>query len=276
MTNQELQHINGVPIPLWSEGAPGAQGTADSDNPSITPYLVEASEPTAAIVVCPGGGYGGLAPHEGEPVARWLNSLGISAVVLRYRVAPYKHPHPLLDAQRALRYVRAHASEWKIDPRRSGILGFSAGGHLAATAGTHYDAGNPESPDPVEWVSCRPDLLVLCYAVISFGTHRHNGSMVNLIGENPPDDLRSHLSNELQITANTPPTFLWHTADDAAVPVENSLLFAQALSRYQIPFELHVFAQGRHGLGLAPDDPSVSQWTRLCAIWLEKQGFGRT
>ncbi|MBC8078943.1 MAG: alpha/beta hydrolase [Gorillibacterium sp.] len=258
---------------LWLDEAPFAQGASPEDVPQITPYIVQNDSPTAAMIVLPGGGYGMRAFHEGEPVAQWLNSLGISAFVVDYRVAPYQHPAPLLDAQRAIRYVRYHAHEWKIDPDRIGILGFSAGGHLASTAGTHFDAGARDADDPVERVSCRPDAMVLCYPVISLGEHRHHGSMVNLIGENPSGELRDYLSSELQVTEQTPPTFLWHTADDGAVPVENSFLFAAALRQHGVPFDLHVYESGQHGLGLAEDQPESHTWPKLCELWLRRRGF---
>lgn len=260
-------------ISLWSHAAPFAEGGSESEIPVLIPYVVDAGSPTAAVIVCPGGGYEMLAHHEGEPIALWLNRIGISAFVLKYRVAPYRHPAPITDAQRAIRYVRHHAGEWNIDPQRVGILGFSAGGHLASTAGTHFDAGDAAATDPVDRESCRPDLMILCYPVISFGENRHPGSMRNLIGEAPDEELRRLMSNELQVAADTPPAFLWHTADDKPVPVENSLLFAQALSGYRVPFELHVFPNGHHGLGLAEDDTSVGAWTGLCETWLRKRGF---
>ncbi|CAA9300221.1 MAG: hypothetical protein AVDCRST_MAG77-5557 [uncultured Chloroflexi bacterium] len=271
--------------PLWpSEQQPG--GVNQAGLPRLTPYLIDppqaAGKPRAAVVVCPGGGYRARAAHEGEPVARWLNTLGLHAFVLDYRVAterpddaPALHPLPLQDAQRALRTVRhgARDGRWTVDPARVGILGFSAGGHLAATLATHFDAGDPTSTDPVERESCRPDAAILCYAVISFLQYPHLGSARNLLGENPALDQRRALSNELCVTAETPPTFLWHTAEDPGVPVENSLLFAGALARHSVPFALHVFPKGRHGLGLAPADPTVHQWTDLCARWLADTSF---
>lgn len=272
---RRLQLRRPSPLPLWPGGAVRPDADPTAHEPYVTPYLVDAASPTGAVVVCPGGGYGMRAAHEGAPVARWLNGLGISAVVLEYRVAPHRHPAPLRDAQRALRLTRAHAKAWRVDPARVGILGFSAGGHLAATAGTHVDGGDPAAADPVERQSCRPDLMVLCYPVITFGPERHHGSMVNLLGEEPDPDLRRLLSNETRVTAETPPTFLWHTADDAAVPVANSLLFAQSLASHGVPFELHVFPRGRHGLGRATDDPVVGIWTSLCSTWLHDQGYGR-
>jgi acetyl esterase/lipase len=258
---------------LWPSGTPNALGEDVEDKPTLVPYLVDGSEPTAAIVVCPGGGYQRRADHEGEPIALWLNSLGISAFVVHYRVAPYKHPNPLSDAQRAIRIVRSRAQEWNVDPARVGILGFSAGGHLASSSGTHYDDGQANADDPIERESCRPDLLVLCYPVISFEAFAHSGSRTNLLGDPADPQLVKLLSSESQVTSQTPPTFLWHTADDAAVPVENSLLFASALSRNKVPFELHVYESGRHGLGLGTEVVGVRAWTDACAVWLAKQGF---
>ena len=258
---------------LWPGGAPCGAPGAPGPEPTITPYVTGPRAPRGAVIVLPGGGYGGLADHEGEPVALWLNGAGISAFVLRYRVAPHRHPAPFMDAQRGIRWVRSNAARWSIDPRRIGILGFSAGGHLASTTGTHYDAGRPGHADPVERVSCRPDAMVLCYPVITFGEHGHQGSMLNLLGADPPQELQRSLSNETQVTADTPPAFLWHTADDGGVPVQNSLLMASALARNGVPFALHVFPHGAHGLGLAPGDPVVSAWTGLCVRWLASLGF---
>jgi acetyl esterase/lipase len=260
---------------LWPNGTPNALGEAEEDKPTLVPYLVDGGEPRAAVVVCPGGGYARRADHEGEPIALWLNTLGISAFVVHYRVAPYRHPNPLMDAQRAIRTVRHRAAEWNINPQRVGILGFSAGGHLASTAGTHYDFGNTESADPIERESSKPDLLVLCYPVITFGEHAHAGSRLNLLGEMEPAELVELLSNEKRVNADTPPTFLWHTADDASVPVENAYLFAAALSRHQVPVELHVYESGRHGLGLAKEHPEAYTWSELCGNWLKKRGFAQ-
>jgi acetyl esterase/lipase len=263
-----MEHI------LWPEGAPDAKGNEIADKPWLDCYPLRGESPAPAVVVCPGGGYGMRADHEGKPVADWLNTLGIAAFVCHYRVAPYKHPVPMLDAKRALRTVRANATEWNVDPSRVGILGFSAGGHLSATAGTQFDPGDLTASDPIERQSSRPDLMVLCYPVITFTEYRHHGSMTNLIGEDAPEELRYFLSAEKQVTERTPPAFLWHTADDSGVPVQNSLLMADALSRNNVPFALHVFQAGRHGLGLAQgENPDVAQWTTLCAGWLKAQGF---
>jgi len=260
-------------IRLWESKIPGFDAGAGGEIPSMVPYVLSTVGKHGAVIVIPGGGYGTRAPHEGEPVALWLNSIGLSAFVLNYRVAPYKHPYPMLDAQRAIRLVRYNAEKWNIDSEKIGVLGFSAGGHLASTVGTHFDDGDVNSEDPVEKVSSRPDAMILCYPVISFGEYGHHGSIINLLGENPPDDLRKSLSNEMHVSENTPPAFLWHTADDDVVPVENSLMFAAALSRKKVDFELHVFPRGVHGLGLAVSDPVVSLWTGLCEKWLIDKGF---
>jgi acetyl esterase/lipase len=260
---------------LWTSDIPLFDTTFQQAKPSLVPYLLPGDHTHACVIVFPGGGYGGQAPHEAEPIARWLNSIGIASFVLYYRVTPYHHPAPLLDAQRAIRTVRSGAQEFRVDPARIGILGFSAGGHLAATAGTHFDQGNPISSDPVERVSSRPDAMILCYPVITFGQYRHDGSRTALLGENPPEELVRLLSNELQVTANTPPTFLFHTANDEAVPVENSLLFASALSRHKVLFDLHIFADGPHGVGLAQDNPTLSIWPPTCFTWLREIGFIR-
>jgi acetyl esterase/lipase len=258
---------------LWPEGAPLAAGEADEDRPAITPYLVE-GKGNAAVVVVPGGGYGMRAEHEGEPIARWLNTLGISAFVLRYRVAPYRYPAALLDAQRAIRTVRHDADAYGIDPRRVGLLGFSAGGHLTATAGTQYDRGRPDAADPIDRQSCRPDALVLCYAVITLKEpYAHLGSRDNLLGPDFDPALRDSLCNDERVTDDTPQTFLWHTSDETPVPVQNSLLFASALHKHNVPFDLHVYAKGQHGLGLALDHPYARGWTGACADWLRNIGF---
>jgi acetyl esterase/lipase len=258
---------------LWPEGAPGALGKTPEDMPRVTHYILPSREKTACIVVCPGGGYGMRAPHEAEPIALWLNSLGVSAVVLDYRVAPYHHPVPLGDAKRAMRLVRHRACAWGIDGARIGILGFSAGGHLAASAGTLFDAGDPDATDAVDRESSRPDALVLCYAVITFGEFRHDGCMHNLFGEGVSEDLRRDLSLETRVRADTPPAFIWHTGDDNAVPVEHAILFASAMRRHGVPFALHIFPHGTHGLGLAEGDATVRSWTALCGEWLRSVRF---
>ena len=229
-----------------------------------------------AVVVCPGGGYGGLADdHEGVQIASWLNTLGVTALQLRYRHAPrYKHPAPLMDAQRALRWTRAHAAELGIDPDRIGIWGFSAGGHLASTAGTRFHSGAPEADDPIERVGCRPDFLILAYPVITFHEpHAHLGSRYNLIGEDAPTEMVAQFSNESQVSSDTPPTFLFHTDADTAVPPENSVLFYMALRRAGVPAELHIYERGPHGVGLATDDPILSTWAGRLHDWMVQRGF---
>jgi acetyl esterase/lipase len=258
-------------VPLWPGGAPGALGTEEWDIPTLTPYFPEPATATgAAIVICPGGGYGGLARHEGEGYAQWLNQHGVAGFVLKYRLGShgYRHPVMLQDAARAVRMVRARALEWKINPKQVGIMGSSAGGHLASTLLTHFDAGRPD-PDPVEQQSSRPDLGILCYAVISMGPNTHEGSRRNLLGENPSPSLIERLSNEKQVTAQTPPCFIWHTYEDTAVKVENSLDFAYALRRAGVPFDLHIYQKGGHGMGLGNGHP----WAQDCLFWLKAQGF---
>lgn len=262
---------------LWPNGAPGAKGEAKEDRPALTVYLPPRERANgAAVVICPGGGYRVLAmDHEGHQVARWLNSFGVAGVILQYRHAPrYQHPAPLLDAQRALRFTRAHAAQWGLDPARVGILGFSAGGHLASTAGTHFDAGKKDADDAVDRLGSRPDFMVLVYPVISLaGAHAHTGSRFNLLGKDADPKLVEYLSNEKQVTAQTPPTFLVHTTEDTAVPPENSILFYQALGRAKVPAEVHVYEKGRHGLGLGPKDLPFSSWPQRCEAWLRDRGF---
>ncbi|HKI31955.1 MAG TPA: alpha/beta hydrolase [Gemmataceae bacterium] len=269
--------------PLWPKGAPGAKGTEDADKPTLTVFLPPADKANGcAVVICPGGGYGVVVDtYEGKDVARWLNEQGVAAFVLRYRHAPrYRHPAPLQDAQRALRTVRARADEWKVDSRRVGIMGFSAGGHLASTAGTHFDDGKPDADDPVEKAGCRPDFLILAYPVITLREpHAHKGSRDNLLGDKPSEELLTSLCNDEQVTAKTPPTFLFHTSEDAAVPPENSVLFYLALRRHKVPAELHVYEKGRHGVGLAtgaggtPNDPVLTTWKEHLADWMKGRGL---
>ncbi len=261
------------PMALWPEGSGQWAISAGGDVPRLTAYPVQTQEPASAVIVCPGGGYGRRAEHEGAPVASWLNALGIAAFVLDYRVAPHRHPAPLHDAQRAIRLVRHNADAWHIRADRVGVLGFSAGGHLAATVGTSPDTADSAADDPVERMSTRPEALVLCYPVISFGPFAHAGSVRNLLGDDPSDDARRQLSADTNVSSNTPPAFLWHTADDPEVSVEHSLAFASALHRNGVPFALHVYPNGAHGLGMAKSDPEVSSWARHCADFLARHGF---
>ncbi|MHB1036252.1 MAG: alpha/beta hydrolase [Pirellulales bacterium] len=262
---------------LWPQGAPGAKGTAEADQPKLIVCLPAAERANgAAVVICPGGGYGMLAMgHEGYDVANWLNSLGIAGFIVTYRHAPqYQHPAPLDDAQRAIRTVRARAAQFKVDPARIGIMGFSAGGHLASTAATHFAAGKPDSADPVERVGCRPDFAILVYPVISLTADcTHQGSKRNLLGPNPDPKLVESLSNEKQVTPETPPVFLIHTSGDTGVPAENSILFYLAMRRAKVPAEMHIYEKGQHGFGLAPKDPVLSTWPARCADWLRGRGL---
>jgi acetyl esterase/lipase len=263
------------PIPLWPQGAPGALGTADNDIPTITPFIPTNSAIVsgAAMVIFPGGGYGGLAPYEGKDYAEWLATNGVAGFVVKYRLGSsgYRHPRMLEDAARAVRWVRANAGMWRVDPRRVGVMGSSAGGHLASTLLTHFDVGNPDAADPVDRQSSRPSLGILCYAVITMGTNTHQGSKKNLLGDNPAPELVQSLSNELQVTGETPPCFIWHTWEDKAVPVENSLEFAAALRRAKVIFDLHIYEKGAHGMGLGNNHP----WTSDCIFWLRGRNFLR-
>lgn len=264
---------------LYPGAAPGAVGTEELDIPRLTIWVADPGKAVGtAVVVCPGGGYGALAmDHEGKQIAEYLNGLGISAFVLKYRLGPrYRHPAPLQDAQRAIRTVRSRAKEFNVDPARIGIWGFSAGGHLASTAATHFDSGKPESSDPVERVSSRPDFAILAYPVISFTTeYVHKGSRRNLLGETPDSSLAELLSNEKQVTKDTPPTFLFHTNEDSGVPPENSVLFYLALRKAGVPAEMHIYEKGRHGVGLAPKDPILSSWSGRLTDWFKTRGLLR-
>jgi acetyl esterase/lipase len=268
---------DGQLLQLWSGAAPGALGAEASDIPALTVFLPRTmTANTPAVIVCPGGGYVNLATnHEGRQVASYLNSLGIAAFVLRSRLGPrYHHPIELGDAQRAIRTLRAHAAEWRLDPARIGIMGFSAGGHLAMTASTHVDPGNATAADIVDRASSRPDFTVLGYPVISMTeAWTHQGSKNNLLGANPDAELARSLSGELSVTKQTPPTFLFHTNADTAVPAENSVYYYLALRKAGVPAEMHVFEKGPHGVGLANDDAALSEWSKLLANWLRVHGI---
>jgi acetyl esterase/lipase len=261
---------------LYPDGAPGALGTDDKDKPSLTRYLPDAARANGtAVIVCPGGGYGALAmDHEGSQIAAYLNNLGIAAFVLKYRLGPrYHHPVELQDAQRAMRIVRSRAGEFKVDPNRIGIWGFSAGGHLASTVATHFDLGDANAQNAIDRASSRPDFMILAYPVISFTEYVHVGSRRNLLSDTPDPALVELLSNEKQVTAQTPPTFLFHTDGDTGVPSENSVLFYLALRRAKVPAEIHIFEKGKHGVGLAPTDPILSEWGKLLANWFQTRGL---
>ena len=267
-----------TPIPLWPDGAPGALGTSSNDIPTLTPYLCESNATGAAMVICPGGGYAHLAPHEGNDYALWLNQHGVTCFVLKYRLGSngYRHPAMINDAARAVRWVRAHADDYKIDSHRVGIMGSSAGGHLAATLMTHFDLGDTNATDKIEQQSSRPDLGILCYAVISMGdSDKHKGSRDNLLGTNASPELVKLLSNELQVTTNTPTCFLWTTFEDKIVPMENTMLFAAALRKNHVPFGLHIYEKGGHGMGLKDKFPFANPhpWAGECLFWLREQKF---
>ncbi|AIQ48834.1 esterase [Paenibacillus sp. FSL R7-0273] len=259
-------------IELWPEGAPLSMGEGAVDRPVLHVYMQENGGPHAAVIVLPGGAYCERAAHEGEPVARWLNELGITAFVLDYRVAPYRHPAPMLDVQRAIRHVRQQAASLGIDPQRVGVLGFSAGGHLASTAGTHFDLGESGAEDKTEQMSSRPDFMILCYPVINLGDTGHVRSRGYLLGDNPSLESVKLLSSELQVTPDTPPAFIWQTTDDGSIGVVHTLKFAGAMARNGVPFELHSFMTGNHGLGLAQEHAEARAWPRLCAAWLKRIG----
>ena len=273
---QQSPLVDGQTIPLWSGRAPGALGSDESDIPALTVYLPRTmTAATPAMIVCPGGGYVRLASnHEGRQIAGYVNSLGMAAFVLRYRLGPrYHHPIELGDAQRAIRLLRFHATEWRLDTTRIGIMGFSAGGHLAMSASTRFDAGDPRAADPIDRMGSRPDFAVLAYPVISMtAPWTHQGSKQNLLGESPNTDLARQLSGELAVAKETPPTFIFQTNEDTVVPAENSLHYFLALRKLGVPAEMHVFEKGPHGVGLANDDVALSSWSALLANWLRGRG----
>lgn len=262
-------------IPLWEQGAPGFDASIGQKQPSLTPYLVQGAK--GVVIVCPGGGYTHLADHEGEPIARSLNDAGISAFVLRYRLSPYHYPAQLWDVQRAVRVVRLHCAQIGVASDKVGVLGFSAGGHLAGMAATLFDDPDAQvqGGDAADALSCRPDAAVLCYPVLSMEKGvTHEGSCEHLTGcPDAPAQTRARFSLEERVCANTPPVFLWHTAEDGAVPVDNSLRFARAMARHLRPFSLHVYPHGHHGLGLALDTPLTNTWMDEAKRWLKDLGF---
>jgi acetyl esterase/lipase len=281
-------------IKVWDGEVPGAiynsnyhQVVDSSDNwikmrfvtePTLDMYPAPVEKATGtAVIVCPGGGYSALAiAHEGVEVSHWLNNLGITAFVLKYRlpndaIMVDKSVGPMQDGQKAIRLVRQHAKEWGIDPGKIGIMGFSAGGHLASTLSTHF---KEKVYEPVEATSARPDFSLLIYPVISMeeGT-THMGSRVNLLGANPSSDRVKYFSNEQQVTSETPPTFLIHSLDDGAVPVQNSIGYALASQQHHVPCELHIYQSGGHGYGLGRTKNTESSWSDACRKWLEARGF---
>jgi len=265
-----------APMLLWANGAPGAQGVADDDKPTITAYLPASNPTKTAVVIAPGGGYVHLSMvHEGSDVATWLNAHGVAAFVLKYRLGPkYHNPIELGDAQRAIRTVRARAAEFGVAPDHIGMWGFSAGGHLTASAGTHFDAGNATAPDPIEQQSSRPDFLVLAYPVITLeDPAAHKGSRLYLLGPTPAQSEVDAMSAELHVTPQAPPTFLFTTTDDHTVPVMNSVMFYEALVKAGVPAEMHIFQHGGHGAGLAPTNPQLNPWTEMLIKWMRERGY---
>jgi len=259
-----------ITLPLWPAGCPN-NPPADQPQPRLTVFQPDrnGTTPRAAILVCPGGGYGGLAPHEGDPLAALFTAYGMVGAVLTYRVAPWRFPAPQADACRGIRLLRANAAQFGIDPARVGIMGFSAGGHLAATTATQPDLHHDAHDDLVATISARPDRAILGYPVVTFGKYTHLGSVHNLLGNPPDPKMRAQLCNEKHITAAHPPVFLFHTADDGAVPVQNSLHYAEACRRAGVPVELHVYQTGNHGVGLALGNPALCGWSRLLLDWLK-------
>jgi len=264
-------------LKLWPDDTPALRGAKAKDIPTLTVCLPpKAKANGTAVVVCPGGGYGGLAmDHEGWKVADWLNSLGVGAFVLKYRHRGngVGHPAPLNDAQRAIATVRQGATDgrWPVAPGRIGIMGFSAGGHLASSAGTHFHPGKPDATDPLDRISCRPDFMILVYPVISFTEKfTHRGSMHNLLGRNPDPKLVESFSNERQVTPQTPPTFLISTNADRGVPAENTVYFFLALRKAKVPVEMHVYEHGGHGFGMNTRGvpAATATWIARCADWL--------
>lgn len=258
---------------LWGKKIPYYNEEIDFI-PQITAYP---SDSKGAVIVFPGGGYGGRAEHEGSVIAKWFNSIGITAFVVDYRVAPYSHPAEISDAMRAVKTVRANAKKYGIDSDKIAVMGFSAGGHLAGSVSVHYDKEMYEPTDKIDKESCRPDLSVLCYPVIDMYEYRHDGSRVNLLGARAIDADKKLMSLHMNITSNTPPAFLWHTSEDSTVPVENTLLYADALAKVKVPFEIHIYPYGEHGLGLANDtvhnNQHVTHWADSLEKWLILNGW---
>jgi acetyl esterase/lipase len=277
-----------IVIPIWPEGVPGAIQSGGPErildagrienvhNPTLTVYPApENLRNGTAVVICPGGGYVRLAfEHEGRAMAEWLNSLGVSAFILKYRLKEYGHPAPLRDVLRSVRLLRSDADKWRIDPKRIGVIGFSAGGHLTATAGTLFDAPEGRTGARLDKVSARPDFIIAVYPVITFRPpYAHEGSRVSLLGPDASGELVDRLSAELQVTANSSPAFLVHGGEDKSVPPENSLLFYQALRKAGVPAEIHIYQNGGHGFGLGPGQPLVSDWPKRAADWMAARGL---
>lgn len=267
--DQDVAKTSEERLSLWNGKAPIGDGKAEEGDAWITVHRPDESNGTA-IVICPGGGYGGLVTGaEGHGIAKWLGGHGITGVVLEYRLPKGRSMVPLLDAQQAIRTVRANAKAWSIEPTRIGIMGFSAGGHLASTAGTHFDAGEPAADTAVARASCRPDFLVLVYPVITMDAKTHQGSRQNLLGKDPTPELVALFSNEQQVTAQTPPTFLAHAKDDKPVPCENSQAFHEALVLHKVPSRYLELPSGGHGLN-GYKGPMWDAWQTQSLAWLSE------
>jgi acetyl esterase/lipase len=268
-------------VNLWGDKIPGPVSKDPKNVPTLTFYPADKDKANGcAVVVCPGGGYSDRAGHEGKPIAEWLNARGVHAFVLKYRtvneskIDPPLQPGPMLDVQHAIRTVRAKAKEYGVDPNRIGVWGFSAGGHLASTAATHFDDGDAAAPDLIDKASCRPDFAILVYPLISMTEKTHGGSKNNLLGKKPDPKLVEFYSSEKQVTAKTPPTFLFHTVEDKVVPIENSRMFKEACEKAGVPVELVEYEKGAHGLGLGKNAPAdYSTWPDKLEAWMKKRGL---
>ncbi len=276
------QSVSSTTVKLWEEGIPGSDLNGEGDVPKLIIHQVTSDQPTAGVVILPGGGYGHHAiDHEGHAFAEWFDSMGVSSAICTYRMRGkgnegkgYGHPAPMMDAQRAIQTLRSRAKELNLDPNRIGVIGFSAGGHLASTVSTQFAPANPTSTDPVLRVSSRPDFSILCYPVIALGKpYTHLGSQNNLLGKDADAELVQSLSNETRVSEQTPPTFLFHTAADKGVPVQNSLVYYEACVEHGVDVEMHLFNKGRHGLGLAQSTPGASSWPGLCRQWLTRHSM---
>ncbi|MGA3132141.1 MAG: alpha/beta hydrolase [Terracidiphilus sp.] len=261
---------------LWPEGAPGAVGTEEQDKPHLEVFSGYGPMPRPAVIVCPGGGYRSLAyDKEGTQIAEWLNLRGITAFVLTYRLTPrYHYPEPLLDGYRSVRWVRSHAAEYHIAPDRIGMWGFSAGGHLVAMVGTHFDDGNPEASDPIDRVSDRPDFVISSYGAVSLQTGiAKPGALSNFFGKPPSPEELNDVSPDLHVTPRTPPFFLYATTPDQSVPVLTAVVFYTALVKAGVPAEMHIFETGPHGTALGRSNPELAEWPTLLENWLRINGW---
>ena len=254
---------------LWEEKIP----YNDAENTYVPQIMAYPANSKGAVIVFPGGGYGMKADHEGPVIGEWLQAAGITAFVVDYRVAPYRHPAELADAMRAVKVVRYFSDTYGFDTDRIAVMGFSAGAHLAGSVSVHYDKEMYEQTDRIDRESCKPNLTILCYPVVDMGENRHDGSRQNLLGPRPTERMKDLMSLHKQVNENTPEAFIWHTSSDNAVPVMNSLLYAQALAQNNINFELHIYPMGHHGLGLSGELPYVAKWGDDLKAWLKMKGW---